>query len=262
MKKKAVNISFNSLQEMSDWIEKTPRTERGEIYKASIREGEERRKFSGSETYAEADALLRGGDTDNARKILAASSDVKASGTTNRNRLYNSPCGFMPIVPRVLAGVPENMLAIRKEEYKNTKVLNVIYNTTTGHRVPTDAIIKTSASVASAIKTLEKNGYRVNLHVANFVYMNSTPVYIAVKIKDAGQYFDSLRVAYPLINPSFLRRHIFAVMERIKDVELPGSYGAVMEDYDAARYAPKDTKYLSFYKCRGRSADKIIELVK
>ena len=98
--------------------------------------------------------------------------------------------------------------------------------------------------------------------MANFVYMNSTPVYIAVKIKDAGQYFDSLRVAYPLINPSFLRRHIFAVMERIKDVELPSGYGAVMEDYDAARYAPKDTKYLSFYKCRGRSADKIIELVK
>ena len=52
MKKKAVNISFNSLQEMSDWIEKTPRTERGEIYKSSIREGEEERKFSGSETYA------------------------------------------------------------------------------------------------------------------------------------------------------------------------------------------------------------------
>ena len=168
----------------------------------------------------------------------------------------------MPIVPRVLAGVPENMLAIRKEEYNNTKVLNVIYNTTADHRVSTDAIIKTSASVASAIKTLEKNGYRVNLHVANFVYMNSTPVYIAVKIKDAGQYFDSLRVAYPLINPSFLRRHIFAVMERIKDVELPGGYGAVMEDYDAARYAPEGTKYLSFYKCRGKSADKIIELVK
>lgn len=40
MKKKAVNISFNSLQEMSEWIEKTPRTERGEIYKSSIREGE------------------------------------------------------------------------------------------------------------------------------------------------------------------------------------------------------------------------------
>lgn len=263
MKKKAINITFNSLHEMSDWIERTPRTERGKEYQRSAEESKKYNKFAGTDSFTEADNLLKFGDEENAKKIQAAHANVKATpGVSERNRLYNSPCGFLPIVPRVLAGVPENMLNIRKEEYRSTKVINVIYNTAVDYRVSAKEIIKTSASVASAIKTLEKNGYRVNLHVANFVYMNSTPVYIAVKIKDAGQYFDGLRVAYPLVNPSFLRRHIFAVLERMPEIYLTGSYGIVMSDSDAVKYVPKDMQYLSFYKCEGKSVEDIVKLIK
>ena len=78
--------------------------------------------------------------------------------------------------------------------------------------------------------------------------MSDKPVSIMVKIKDAGQYFDGLRVAYPLVNPSFLRRHIFAVLERMPEIYLTGSYGIVMSDSDAVKYVPKDMQYLSFYK--------------
>ena len=263
MKKKAVNITFNSLHEMSDWIERTPRTERGEQYERSTEESAKYRKFAGTDSFAEADNLLKFGDDENAKKIQAAHANVKATpGVSERNRLYNSPCGFLPIVPRVLAGVPENMLNIRKEEYRSTKVINVIYNTAVDYRVSAKEIIKTSASVASAINTLEKNGYRVNLYAANFTDMRDEPVSIMVKIKDAGQYFDGLRVAYPLVNPSFLRRHIFAVLERMPEIHLTGSYGIIMSDDDTVKYVSKDMIYLSFYKCEGKSVEDIIELIK
>ena len=261
--KKAINITFNSLQEMSDWIERTPQTEQGELRNKSAEESTKYRKFSGTENYTEADNLLKFGDDENAKKIQAAHANVKATpGTSERNRLYNSPCGFLPIVPRVLAGVPENMINIRKEEYRSTKVINVIYNTAVDYRVSAKEIIKTSASVASAINTLEKNGYRVNLYAANYDTMSDKPVSIMVKIKDAGQYFDGLRVAYPLVNPSFLRRHIFAVLERMPEIYLTGSYGIVMSDSDAVKYVPKDMQYLSFYKCEGKSVEDIIKLIK
>lgn len=262
MKKKAVNISFNSLQEMSNWIEKTPRTERGEASKASILETASFKKFSGTKSFEEADNLMKYGDEENAKKIQLASVNVKAKmtpGESNRNRLYNSPCGFLPVVPRVLAGVPENMLAVRKEEYKDTKVLNVMYNTSAGYNVEASDIIDTAAKVASAIRTLEKKGYRINLYLGDVCRVDGVPVSISVKVKDSGQYFDALRVAYPLVNPSFLRRHVFAILERIKDIRLTQDYGGVLSDEDAQNYLGAGAKYLSFYKCRHMNAEDILK---
>lgn len=262
MKKKAVNISFNSLQEMSNWIEKTPRTERGEELQKSTETTSSRSSFTGTASFDEADNLMKYGDDDNAKKIQLASANVKAKttpGESNRNRLYSSPCGFLPIVPRVLSGVPENMHAIRKEAYKNTKIINIVYNVTAGYSVEADEIIEVSAKVASVIKTLEKNGYRVNLYLACVCGVNSKTVCITVKTKDSGQYFDTLRAAYPLVNPSFLRRHLSAVLERIKEIQLPSGYGKVLSDEDAQKYLGTEAKYLSFYKCRYMNVNGILK---
>lgn len=260
--KKAVRLTFDSLQEMSNWISTTPRTKRGEELQKSTETTSSMRTFTGTASFDEADNLMKFGDDDNAKKIQSASINVKAQTTScvsNKNRLSNSPCGFLPIVPRVLSGVPENMLAIRKEAYKNTKIINIVYNVTAEYSVEADEIIEVSARVASAIKTLEKNGYRVNLYLACVCEVNSKTVCITVKAKDSGQYFDTLRAAYPLVNPSFLRRHLSAVLERIKEIQLTPGYGEVLRDYDAQEYFGKDSKYLSFYKCRYINVDGILK---
>ena len=260
--KKAVKLTFDSLQEMSNWISTTPRTKRGEELQKSTEITSSRNSFTGTASFDEADNLLKFGDDDNAKKIQSASINVKAQTTSrvsDKNRLYNSPCGFLPIVPRVLSGVPENMLAVRKEAYKNTKIINIVYNVTAGYSVEADEIIEVSAKVACAIKTLEKNGYRVNLYLACVCGVNNKTVCITVKTKDSGQYFDTLRAAYPLVNPSFLRRHLSAVLERIKEIQLTPGYGKVLSDYDAQEYFGKDSKYLSFYKCRYMNAEDILK---
>lgn len=262
--KEAIRLTFNSLQEMSEWIKETPRTKRGEEAKKSISETESFKRFSGTENFTEADNLLKFGDDENAKKIQAAAVNVKAqtaSDETDRNRLYNSPCGFLPIVPRVLSGVPENMLNIRKEAYKSTKIINIAYNIAADYSVEANEIIDVSAKVACAIKTLEKNGYRVNLHLACVCGVNRKTVCTTVKVKDSGHYFDTLRTAYPLVNPSFLRRHIFAVLERIKEIRLliPG-YAKVLSDSDAKQYFDKEYKYLSFYKCREMNVGSILKV--
>ena len=172
--------------------------------------------------------------------------------------LLDIPVLFL-LLCRVLSGVPENMLAVRKEAYKNTKIINIVYNVTAGYSVEADEIIEVSAKVASAIKTLEKNGYRVNLYLACICGVNSKTVCITVKTKDSGQYFDTLRAAYPLVNPSFLRRHLSAVLERIKEIQLTPGYGKVLRDYDAQEYFGEDSKYLSFYKCRYMNVDGILK---
>ena len=222
-------------------------------------------QFTGTEDYKEANDLFLYGDKNNANKLNEALRKIKAQGKGNetRNKLYNSPCGFMPIVPKVLAGDPQNMLSIRKEKYSNTKVLNIVYNVTIDWSIKADEIVETAAKVANVIATLEKNGYRVNLYVYDCgKCLRDTISTILVKIKDSGEYLDTLRIAYPLVNPSFVRRHMRAYLERLEGYGLFCNYSQVLSDNQAKKYLPiKNASYLSFYNCEDKTEDGIIKMI-
>ena len=222
-------------------------------------------EFTDTFSYEEANNLFMYGDKKNADKLNEALRKIKAQGKGNetRNKLYNSPCGFMPIVPKVLAGDPNNMLAIKKQAYNSTKVLNIAYNTTIGYQTSAEEIIETAAKVANVIASLEKNGYRVNLYAFSCgIGKRNTAFSLLVKIKDSGKYLDTLRIAYPLVNPSFLRRHTFAYLERLKGYGLFKGYnGVITKDYKVKEYLPINASYLSFYNCKGKTEQEITKMI-
>ena len=262
---KVIFNKFNSVEEFSNWLQVTPQTAKGKEFDASKTISEYYTDFSGTESFEEAQNLLKCGDKENADKITAAIRKIKAQGKGNetRNKLYNSPCGFMPIVPKVLAGDPNNMLAIKKQAYRSTKVLNIAYNTMIGWQISTEEIIETAAKVANVIASLEKNGYRVNLYAFSCgIGKRNTAFSLLVKIKDSGKYFDTLRIAYPLVNPSFLRRHIFAYIERLKGYGIYGGYNKVIRnDSEVKKYLPINASYLSFYNCKGKTEQEIAKYI-
>ena len=253
------------MEEFSNWLQSTPQTAKGKEFDASNTISKYNTEFTGTESFDVAQKLLKYGDKVNADKIAATIRKIKAQGKGNetRNKLYNSPCGFMPIVPKVLAGDPQNMLAIRKERYNSTKVLNIAYNVTIDCEVEAEEIIETAAKVANVIASLEKNGYRVNLYAFSCGKGKRDTVYsLLVKIKDSGKYLDTLRIAYPLVNPSFLRRHILAYLERIKGYGLYEGYcGVITKDNDAKSYLPINASYLSFYNCKGKTEQEITKMI-
>ena len=261
---KVIFNKFNSVEEFSNWLQSTPQTAKGESLNESITNSF---KFTGTRTFEEAQTLLKYGDKENADKINATIKKIKAQGKGNetRNKLYNSPCGFMPIVPKVLAGDPQNMLAIRKERCNSTKVLNVVYNITVSGGKKKELLFETAAKVANIIASLEKDGYRVNLYVCFSVKSvcneNSKAITI-IKIKDSGKYLDTLRIAYPLVNPSFLRRHLFAYLERLQGYELSDGYGIPLNDDIAQKYIPlQKYSYLSYYLCSGKTEQEITKMI-
>ena len=262
---KVIFNKFNSVEEFSNWLQVTPQTAKGKEFNSSNEIGKSRTKFTGTESFEEAQKLLKYGDKVNAEKINATIRKIKAQGKGNetRNKLYNSPCGFMPVVPKVLAGDPQNMLAIKKQRYNSTKVLNIAYNTTIGYQTSAEEIIETAAKVANVIASLEKNGYRVNLYAFSCGEGKRNTAYsLLVKIKDSGKYLDTLRIAYPLINPSFLRRHILAYLERIKGYGLYKGYSRVIkDDTEAKKYLPINASYLSFYNCKGKTEQEITKMI-
>ena len=255
---KVIFNKFDSVEQFSNWLQVTPQTAKGKEFNAS------NTKFAGTESFEEAQNLLKCGDKENADKIAATIRKIKAQGKGNetRNKLYNSPCGFMPIVPKVLAGDPQNMLAIRKERYNSTKVLNVAYNVAVDCTRTTEDLIKTAAKVANVIASLEKNGYRVNLYAYSCGRDLKNNYYsLLVKIKDSGKYLDTLRIAYPLVNPSFYRRHIFGYMERLKGFYLNRSYGKIVNEDGCKECLPINACYLSYYLCSGKTEEEIAKYI-
>ena len=255
---------FDSVEQFSTWLQVTPQTAKGKEFDASNKVSKYNTEFTGTESFDEAQDLLKYGDKVNAEKITATIRKIKAQGKGNetRNKLYNSPCGFMPIVPKVLAGDPQNMLAIRKERYNSTKVLNVAYNVAVDCTRTTEDLIKTAAKVANVIASLEKNGYRVNLYAYSCGRDLKNNYYsLLVKIKDSGKYLDTLRIAYALVNPSFYRRHIFGYMERLKGFYLNRSYGKIVNEDGCKECLPINACYLSYYFCSGKTEEEIAKYI-
>ena len=255
---------FNSVEEFSNWLQSTPQTAAGKKFDASNEVSKYNTEFTGTESFEEAQNLMKYGDKVNAAKITATIRKIKAQGKGNetRNKLYNSPCGFMPIVPKVLAGDPNNMLAIRKERYNSTKVLNIAYNVAVSCSMTTDDMIKTAAKVANVIASLEKNGYRINLYAyACGRDLKNNYYFLLVKIKDSGKYLDTLRIAYALVNPSFYRRHVFGYMERLKGFNLNRTYGKIVHEDTCKERLPINASYLSYYFCSGKSEEEIAKYI-
>lgn len=173
--------------------------------------------FTGTESYEEAERLLTEGDTKSASLIITEEKKRKATTrtTTTRNAIYNAPAGFVPNIPRLLAGNPNNMLNVRQQKYRNSKVITLIVNTSTPGSTDVKTMIKFGANVLSAVLDMEKKGYRFNIYVATTTKHRSTKnsSLLLVKIKDAGKPLNVTNCAYPLVNPSFFRRHIFRWFE-------------------------------------------------
>lgn len=261
---KVIFNKFNSVEEFNNWLQVTPQTAAGKKFDYSNEMSKSNTEFTGTESFAEAQSLLKYGDKVNADKIAATIRKIKANGKGNetRNRLYNSPCGFMPIVPKVLAGDPQNMLAIKKQTYKSTKVINIAYNVAVDCTRTTEDLIETAAKVANVIASLEKNGYRVNLYAYSCGMDLKYNYYsLLVKIKDSGKYLDTLRIAYPLVNPSFYRRHIFGYMERLKGFYLNRSYGKIVNEEGCKECLPVNACYLSYYLCSGKTEEEIAKYI-
>lgn len=267
MEKKVISTKFDSVESFSKWLQVTPQTAKGKELNRSTEISGYNTTFTSTESFEAADDLMKFGDKVNAEKINATIRKIKAQGKGNetKNSLYNSPCGFLPIVPKVLAGDPQNMLAIKKQRYNSTKVLNVLYNITADFGIETGQMTETAAKVANVIASLEKNGYRVNLYAffaAKSKLDKHSKASCLIKIKDSGKYLDTLRIAYPLINPSFLRRHLFAYLERLEEYKLYNGYGIPLKGDDAEKCVPlQNYCYLSYYLCEGKTEQEIAKMI-
>lgn len=221
---------FDSLWDLSQYIKSAPRTKHNEEFciKDSESESASDTKFTGTASLDAADELLLKG--------YDAGVDALQNATKKVSRNYkvvttikNDVCGFMPNVGAYLTGEPRNMMNITTRRVKaQSKVINLIICITVLGGVAPKTIHEVNGMILRNIIELERGGYNINLYVADLTkYKSKESTIIMVKLKSSNERLNLLKVSYPLVHPSFLRRHIFAVQERLSDIE--GTYGRYMD---------------------------------
>ena len=149
---------------------------------------------------------------------------LKVQKTVARRSIYTSVVGCAPHVPNYVAGVPVAMINEKKVKVKQ-KIVTVFYNMAVSGGTSARDIIEACAQLISACMIIEASGVRVNIYAGSVSEDEGQRVGFAIKIKDSGQPFDTLKMCYPLAHPSMNRRHKFRFLEVTKGVKRGWSDG-------------------------------------
>lgn len=264
---------YNSIQEFSASLNR----ETNKVFKGAELRSDipDKNGFKGTPDFETADKYLKYGDSENLSRIQAVRvQGSNKSGTEIRSRQCNGVVGSVPNVANYLKGVPNCMIRKERQRFSNSsKVINICYNCTTDGTVKGHTVAEESAKLLSIVSAAEKQGYRVGISVlvgaAVRTKSGKERIFLSVKVKDPGQYLDIRKLAYILVNPSFLRRHYFRLTET--DPDLTQSYwnigyGFVLDDSDMKEVIKgipslKDSKYLSFEMIRGKNDKEIQRMI-
>lgn len=215
MKTKYFSKSFASLDAFAGYLETAQITElfkRAED-RSSEEESARRTKWTTTASLPESLDLLKNGDLKNARRLVGGVA-VPGGAVTDSIRARRVRCvaGSSVNVAAALAGRPKSMYKIVRRLVP-AKVLNICYNMNAPFQISAEDLVRVSLLVANTVVSLERAGYQVNLFAAVCLHEAAEAVGCFVRVKSAGQYLDVTRLAYCLVNPSFLRRSMFRFVE-------------------------------------------------
>lgn len=230
-------INFDSLRALHRYITDTPY---GSIFQAEhIREsvtGDER--FTGTKSYDEAmDLFLHGWRTE-AQILTKKLNDIKIDNATKQKTTYDV-VGYQASVPRYLQGIPTNMYNKKKVSEKK-KIITLVKDIGYHAGISKQVIEKESIKVLHLVRTLETQGYAVNLYIIFGSTDKKQGILCRLKIKSASERLNVSKVAFPLVHPSMLRRILFRLIE--VDPTLHGSfvgYGTPLAEDDLKKYLKK-----------------------
>lgn len=220
--KKLVFENFRTLEQLIDTMETRELNPafkslgNGRIASQSD-ESKDRSPWSGSATYTEAMETLRNGYKDPLDKMKKAILKVGELDNHKRPRLENDFVGFIPHVPNTVMNLPQTMLN-RQRQPKKAKTMHLTYGFCALADVTPAQLIKGGINFISLVNSLEKQGYRVKIDVLFSTVTSKTATVFTCNVKEYGQNLNLLKLAFPLVHPSMLRRIAFKWLETVPNL--------------------------------------------
>jgi hypothetical protein len=222
-KKVIISENFKSLNHLLNTMEERPLNkafQNVDIDRIASQRDESKKdhSFSGTNTYEETMNIIKKGYVEPLEKMKKALLKMSQADKYQRPRLKNDYVGFIPHVPNTLMNLPQTMINKEKQAYRS-KTIHIIYSFCVLGNVTTDEIIKAGINIIGLINSLEKQGYRIKLDTI-FTSVSNNNTYTAsmlVNLKEYGQTLNLLKLAFPLVHPSMLRRIAFKWLETTPD---------------------------------------------
>ena len=236
-------IEFDSLNEFYSYITTT------EINKAfehkslhSIHGSED---FTGTKSFEEAVELFKNGWTEKAKELTQKLKVIENEVEVNTKQ---KPClsmqGYQAVVPLYLHGVPNNMVNKKMVPVKQ-KVITINKPISYAARISKQQILEESIKALQVIKKIEAQGVRCNLNIVWAVSAGKT-IIVKVRIKSSTEKLNISKLAFPLVNPSMLRRLAFRFLEVYPGVTeaFTWGYGTPVNTLDIKDELEDDSYYL------------------
>jgi hypothetical protein len=246
-KRKVVYENFKSINELLSTMEKRPIRNKAFQDKENIasQRKEENNPWSGTTDYNEAMEIMKTGYKDPLEKMKKAILKIGQKEKANRPKLKNDFVGFVPHVPNTLMNLPITMINKEKQDNK-AKTIHLFYSISTASKVGPEDMVKGGINFISLVNSLEKQGYRVKIDIISSFATNRTLSSFSVNVKEYGQKLNLLKLTFPLVHPSMLRRIAFKWLEtnlELKDKDFTMGYGTPLShlmNYDTM----KESNYL------------------
>lgn len=225
-----VLIQFDSVYDVAEFIDNTPRTEgasrSGEAYSASA-------EWDLDTGYDEAMVMVRKGWDGPRAETMAIAEQITADAykatAEYQPKLVHDFTGCAVDMGRYVSGEPECMTAFPlSPEAGKTRVVTVVVGMGGAWFIDAARMAKRGAALAALCDVLTATGRSVEIYgewIAASPGDNSKFVSTLVKVKAADQPMDLDNLMYALAHPAFYRRAVFSVWERQskRDVEFIGA---------------------------------------
>lgn len=209
--KKIFYREFDSIHEFVEYIENTPLNNVFRWQKLCSTDTTQYSWYT-THSYEEAQSKLHYGDKALAEKLTGILNVQKHSQNMMVQKPSYGVAGYQASVPRYLQGIPTNMIN-KKQVVQKQKVITITKNIGYFGNYTGQQIIDESIKAVKLINTIEAHGVRCNLYVSSIAEAGSTGVGFRVKIKSASERMNISKIAFPLANPSMLRRFSFRYRE-------------------------------------------------
>ena len=193
-------------------------------------------RFSGTPDWEHAYQLFMKGDRESfeliKQKRALLTKLQQALITRPNHKPVANVVGVVPNVPNFIKGLPTSMIDYQPVT-KKYRIVRIYYNRGAASQVSTDQLAEFGVYFSSLINGLELAGYRIELWVGSLCINLQDKIYSGwrVRLKKAQEPLNLYRLAFSLVNPSFLRRIDFAICEReprLTDITNQ-SYGRIIE---------------------------------
>ncbi len=229
--KKVQHEHFDSIKRFLETIKSRPNNSVMSCKHSSITGSTD---FTGTKSYAEATELITNGWEDvlpEIKKQFTTAVKSNENGTIDRRRTYNHVVGYAPNVPNAILGLPQSMINQHREPQK-VKVVSIVYAPDENGGTDAKTFIKAGIVVLNIINQLELNGLRVRLMLTPMDSISyGTFVSCTINVKDFREQLDLKKLAFPIANPSFLRRFGFKWLETYPELTengFSGGYGSTI----------------------------------